>query len=333
MPLIAVIDSGIDSAFARTIPQEKIKSIELQGNEFVEVSIPDSSDEFGHGTKVISYLHYLLPTASIISVKILDHNGNAESLVLAKALEYLLHQNVDLIHMSLSVTKKDSHCRSIKRICKQLWLQGKVIVCSVENGAHNSFPANLPYVVGVRGGVFEDKYGMHTSSSLARNVLCDATPVVAYTHNLALDYLTGNSKAACIATAMIAEAIIQFPTASIRKLLSSYKRVSYFELDSFEGQTINKAPRFEENSFWDVSKAEWDACKIFFCEKKTLNSLPLMQISSDLNIQKIDQLLKSIEMREKVIIPRVGLSYHDLVWIQCLWKYVDRAIGGRNEQI
>ena len=146
---IAIIDSGIDNRFKN---QFKCKvsgiGVTLINNEIKIVE--DYFDENGHGTLTASVIINECPDIEFFIIKILDRKleGNIECLI--ASLEYLLDKDVNIINMSLAVEKNGRDSR-LKKICKRLNDQGKILIAAVENGSKKSIPAIYSTVIAVEG--------------------------------------------------------------------------------------------------------------------------------------------------------------------------------------
>ena len=169
-PTIAVLDSGLDSDLHKKLQGNIVAGYEYSWdlNKIVETSsFPDKN---GHGTQCISLIHSLAKDAQIIVVKILNDDGATSGHILALALEFLLKLYVQVVHMSLSVTHEDDSSQRISTCCKRLSDQGAILVCSILNGADDSFPACLPSVLAVQGAVFKQETDLDIVDTIIKDL-------------------------------------------------------------------------------------------------------------------------------------------------------------------
>ena len=89
-PIVAVIDSGIDSNIVNNVTMDVLK----KGEE----------DKCGHGTACAMIIKGIAPKADIISIPLLDENIEATSMELEKALSFCQEIDCNIINLSLSVT-------------------------------------------------------------------------------------------------------------------------------------------------------------------------------------------------------------------------------------
>lgn len=206
---IAVIDSGIekdyflDSNFVDSIIGYKKVGTDIvatQEDQYVY-------DYNGHGTMSIDYIHRLQPNARIVSVRVLDEQGLSTSKVLEKALCDLIDSDIDIINISLSVL--DNQIGDLDSICSKLQSQGKILVASVANGLELSYPASFYSVIGVSGIScrFPNEFWIDADNDI--EFYFDKSPVIVKDSRYHLNLYLGNSKATCLATAMISDCLVK----------------------------------------------------------------------------------------------------------------------------
>ena len=175
---IAIIDSGIDNRFKN---QFKCKvsgiGVTLINNEIKIVE--DYFDENGHGTLTASVIINECPDIEFFIIKILDRKleGNIECLI--ASLEYLLDKDVNIINMSLVVEKNGRDSR-LKKICKRLNDQGKILIAAVENGSKKSIPAIYSTVIAVEGRKLKQNFDFMFSSNKRINCVIRSEPHLYY---------------------------------------------------------------------------------------------------------------------------------------------------------
>lgn len=186
-PIVAVIDSGIDSNIVNNVTMDVLK----KGEE----------DKCGHGTACAMIIKGIAPKADIISIPLLDENIEATSMELEKALSFCQEIDCNIINLSLSVT--NLYTNNLKKICMGLYRQGKIIVSSVTNRKYSSLPASYDTVIGVRGKVFSSPMTYWFNKRDKIQLIADMTPVFTDFRLNRYFIFSGNSKAA-LASGVIA---------------------------------------------------------------------------------------------------------------------------------
>ena len=187
-PIVAVIDSGIDSNIVNNVTMDVLK----KGEE----------DKCGHGTACAMIIKGIAPKADIISIPLLDENIEATSMELEKALSFCQEIDCNIINLSLSVT--NLYTNNLKKICMGLYRQGKIIVSSVTNRKYSSLPASYDTVIGVRGKVFSSPMTYWFNKRDKIQLIADMTPVFTDFRLNRYFIFSGNSKAAALASGVIA---------------------------------------------------------------------------------------------------------------------------------
>lgn len=86
----------------------------------------------------------------LFAVKILDSNARGDLALLIESLKYICNTDIKLINLSLSVVS-NNELDELLEICNTLSREGKIIVCSLENGVNESYLACYENVIGVKG--------------------------------------------------------------------------------------------------------------------------------------------------------------------------------------
>lgn len=337
-PIVAVIDSGIDTVYYRSHP-------DMFTGTFSCVSNPNGSYSFsnrfpddlnGHGTMVVDLIHALHSKCKFLVLKILNQDCLATTSSLATALNFLCTQQVDVVHMSISVIQQDEQAAEITRLCNKLSQQGKIIVCSVENGKKESFPASLPSVIGVMGGVFSTCTDYDFDPNRDIQFVCDATPSVVSGLGGKPSLFSGNSKAACVATSLITSVI---PPNALKEnnctdsLLSTLVRTTQF-------RTLKSGimPCINANKKMNLGCYEWfdvdvinDVCAILGCKKDSILTERMIDACDDLSGKKFEALFSYISNRLNIDFHPNVLHYVRFEWLWCLFEYVNQVYKqGRN---
>lgn len=188
IPIVVVIDSGIDSTIVK--------------NETIDILHKGKDDKCGHGTACAMAIKAMDPDVSILSIPILDDSAGATSDELENALKFCCGLDCNIINLSLSVSHL--HSENLKRICGELRRQGKIIVSSVTNRKYTSVPASYDTVLGVRGKVFSSSYTYWFNARKKIQLITDMTPIFTDFRLKRYFMFSGNSKAAAIASGLIA---------------------------------------------------------------------------------------------------------------------------------
>lgn len=264
--VIAVLDSGINEDYYANndFVCDAIGYEYQNGNVFKSTQKESIYDHFGHGTMCIDCIHRLQPDAKILSVKILNDEGKTSSEVLEKALLDLISSNVDIINLSLSLT--DKRYTSLEEICRALTDSGKLIVAACENNSDYSIPAIFNSVIGVSGRQFNSVTDFIVNLENPIELICDRSPIIVRNGLNKFDLFKGNSKATCVATAMVSGIVSSNKNYAkneiLRRIKDQEKPVSYVE------ETYINEPRPREDVLKmseDVPSVEEFCCTNLGC--------------------------------------------------------------------
>ena len=142
---IAVLDSGVDASHPT-----------LAGAEVSHVSLMEgTSSSAGHGTAVASIIagdsemqRGIAPAATILSVRVLDAEGEGDSFTVAKGIIEAVDRGADIINMSLG---GDASSSVLEQAVAYAHSKGVMIVAAVGNEGRQgvAYPARYEGVVGV----------------------------------------------------------------------------------------------------------------------------------------------------------------------------------------
>lgn len=151
---VAIIDSGIDMRNTDLCNMvSKGFSLDFTNSNIVYQN--EYNDLNGHGTYCASIIRRFCPEVRFTIIKILDQNKLGCSKCLIEALDYLYHNPVDIVNMSLS-TQDEQFGKELWEICGKMKRSGMILVSSLANHAEISYPAVCEGVIGVRGSQFLD---------------------------------------------------------------------------------------------------------------------------------------------------------------------------------
>jgi thermitase len=142
---VAVIDSGIDASHPA-----------LKGAEVAEISlIKGEAPSPGHGTAVASIIvgnsenqKGIAPAASILSVRVLNKDGEGDSFTVARGIVEAVDRGADVINMSLG---GDASSSVLEQAVQYAQSRGVSVVAAVGNEGQEgvAYPARYDGVVGV----------------------------------------------------------------------------------------------------------------------------------------------------------------------------------------
>jgi hypothetical protein len=142
---VAVLDSGVDVTHSA-----------LKGAEVVEISMVEGRPSApGHGTAVASIiagksegLKGMAPAASILSIRVLDEEGQGDSFTVAEGIVEAVDRGADIINLSLGGESSSSLLEQAVRYAQS---KGVTIVAAVGNEGREgvAFPARYEGVIGV----------------------------------------------------------------------------------------------------------------------------------------------------------------------------------------
>ncbi|MDE6851648.1 MAG: S8 family serine peptidase [Lachnospiraceae bacterium] len=199
---IAIIDSGISSdAFFwnRVIGGKSIYAKDdgiYMGDDY--------SDYNGHGTKCACVIQKYCENAFFFVLKVTQGETSFSSIyILIEALKMLIHMDVDIINISMSIIGKKEN-DELNKILKILREQQKIVVISVKNGNQESYPANNENCIGVREeNLFEYKHRFIYKEKGKIQVVSKFYPVFVCDHNLCYEWFFGNSMATAYISAVL----------------------------------------------------------------------------------------------------------------------------------
>ncbi|WMM26562.1 S8 family serine peptidase [Tissierella sp. MB52-C2] len=224
---VVIIDSGIDinnKDFSECIIGGL--SFEYDNNKELVIKKDSYNDENGHGTFCASMIQRVSSNVNIFVVKILNKEAETHSKALIEALKYI--KNIDIRVVNLSVaTINEKYKNELYKVCNELYKQGKIIICSLENSNNDSFPAVFKNVIGVRGMPFANSYNYWYNSAKKIQCVADITPVLVPTLDNKYKMFGGNSKATSLFTGLVLNILAKNDNISFEELnqLLEYKAV------------------------------------------------------------------------------------------------------------
>lgn len=250
---IAILDSGID---------KELKNDVYYCKTYVE---EDVIDRFCHGTMCYNLIHSYVPNGIF---KILNSIGKTTSFILIKALEDLIDEDVNVINLSISLLNigRSEQIEKLNKVCECLYKQGKIIVCSLQNGRREfSLPAGFKSVIGVGGASFNSNFTYWFNKNSKIQVIANSTPILLPSINHKYDLFKGNSKATALISCIIANMIA--------------RKGIYRNVDDLQQILHINAVR----NFWcleDVQTLNFEYLKPRLIDKKDINNSLLTKIKT-----------------------------------------------------
>ncbi len=138
MPLIAILDSGINPAHPH------VSRVQAGFNATAGGVPEDWFDRAGHGTAVAGAIHSLAPEADLLAIKIFDGGLRTNIDAIERGIEWALSRGADLINLSLG-TINEAHASRLAA-----WVErGAIWVSAAVSGDAPAYPGSLAGVVGV----------------------------------------------------------------------------------------------------------------------------------------------------------------------------------------
>lgn len=144
--VVAVLDTGLDVDHPALAGAEVRGGVDLVDGGAAGTSWSDPGP--GHGTAVASLVHLVAPDASLLPIRVLDHDGRGSLATLILGIELAIEAGADVINLSLGT---DAESEVLERVVEQAEEAGIVLVAAVGNrGADvEEYPARYNEVVGV----------------------------------------------------------------------------------------------------------------------------------------------------------------------------------------
>jgi serine protease AprX len=170
---VAIMDTGI--ATSSDLPREK-----LRGQMNFVADNNSLQDAGGHGTFIAGViaadgeLKGVAPDASLVSLRVLDANGNGTAAGVVRAFNWLLQHravfDIKVLNISWGAPQATSyHEDLLAALVESAWFSGITVVVAAGNGGPTPgsvlSPGSDPFVVTV--GAFNDKGTMDTSDDVA----------------------------------------------------------------------------------------------------------------------------------------------------------------------
>lgn len=141
---IGVVDSGFSAAQRIQVMAARRFSLLADG-----VDEGDTRDDaLGHGSAVVEAISRRAPSARFCAAQVFDQRGVTSALQIAKAIDWLVAQDVRLINLSLGL--RQDRCL-LREACASAAAHGVLLCASSPAQGEGVFPADYPQVLRVTG--------------------------------------------------------------------------------------------------------------------------------------------------------------------------------------
>ena len=127
---VAVIDNGID--LEHPLFEDRLSPTSRHRDYIDDDRVPqeEQGQAYGHGTAVASLILQVAPRASILPIRVLDEDGRGDTDVIARALNYAIRQEVDIINLSLGA---EAHSPPLYKMLRKAARKGIYVVAAAGN--------------------------------------------------------------------------------------------------------------------------------------------------------------------------------------------------------
>lgn len=308
-------------------------------NQNIIVDDQNFNDTNGHGTYCASIIQKKIPNIQFYPVKILNERAMSNSEVLIEALNRIRKLNIRVVNLSVA-TVNEAYKSELLTVCYELYKEGKILVCSLQNGETSSFPAVFPYVIGVKGGLFYDDEIYAYNKEKKIQCTADGTPVFIPTLHGTYKMFGGNSKATAIFTTKILKLLHYNPNYSFEDIQMKLQKEASVKAseakeqdDRFEYVKIEK--HINQQDFPTLKIIEEILVRILNIPENNRNLLYKYALNNDKIYIKNTQyyeIAKAIKDAFNLQIKYEEISIKAFYSIYTLMEFVQREIK-KNERI
>jgi thermitase len=245
---VAILDSGIDQSHSN-LNGVSIEEIDLLGGV---MSSP------GHGTAIASIIagndsgiSGIAPSASLLSIRVLDGEGQGDSFTVAKGIVEAVDRGAKIINLSLGGSGGSA---VLKNAVEYAHEQGSVIVAAVGNEGGNgvSYPAKFENVIGVTSVDANGRQSSFANYGEGVDIAAPGVGVYAAWEDESLVAFSGTSSSTAFVSGALASEISRNPHLSneeVVDLLYQYSNESEKPgFDEFTGNGILNVGRIENRN-------------------------------------------------------------------------------------
>ncbi len=329
---IALLDSGIADELASSVDIIGKKQFYYDYYEEKIISNEKVTDYNGHGTSCVDTIIRVFPDVQFYIVKILGISGITDRNVFSEALAFAGELDADIILICSSFID-ERHDERIRKLCKKISSQGKIIIASVQNGTETSPPADCEGVIGVINGSMDDSE-FYFDETKKIQMQCSGNEKTVRCCNGIISVFQGNSRATALAAAHIAK-IISDPSnsgLSINEALKKYAVSAKFKETEFENEYDciepipfdGKKEKYYIENDEDYHRLIYILCEFFFTEDTSeIRTAYLPDLRGRNLLRYISAFIKLIN--ERFDLDLESISVEDLQWAYLFYeKYIRR---------
>ncbi len=330
---VAILDTGIDSK------HDYLKENIIGGRSFIlndkNILIGDEySDDNGHGSSCASLIKKEFKDIDIFAIKILDSQGRSNVQVLEEALKFILKTDIRLINLSLSINENKFQS-DLYSICKELFLNGKIIVSSLANRCKSSYPCVFDNVIGVKGFILENKDSFWYNKNYDIQCVIDNNSYLSCSLNNSYQLFgKSNSQATARLTGKIAKVMSKYPKIELEGLnkelesLALKNRWSESDLLSSKRYYDNKVEPYDSDNY--ILKSVKETLKeVLKIDDKSedIYDYNLFSNRVGLNDHNCFNVIRKMEEKFNIKIEYINVSRYDFVSVHTLTKLVELNIN------
>jgi subtilisin family serine protease len=144
---VCILDSGVERGHPRVGEVDRSVAVKLDGDE-ATVAEDNEGDLCGHGTACAGIVRSLAPECELLSVRVLGAGYTGSGAVMLEGLRWALRQEVDVVNMSLSTTKK-KFSDVLHELADEAYFNRTILVASAHNMPVESYPWRFSSVISV----------------------------------------------------------------------------------------------------------------------------------------------------------------------------------------
>jgi len=245
---VAILDSGIDLSHSN-LDGVSIEEIDMLGG---------GSSSRGHGTAIASIISGndsgimgIAPSASLLSIRVLDGKGQGDSFTVAKGIVEAANRGAQVINLSLGGTGESI---VLKNAVDYARAQGSLVVAAVGNEGVSgiSYPAKFDHVIGVTSVDANGRQSSFANYGEGVDIAAPGVGVFTAWEDEALVSFSGTSSATAFISGALASEISRNPNLSsdqVVDLLYKYSNESEKPgFDEFTGNGILNVGRIENRN-------------------------------------------------------------------------------------
>ncbi len=245
---VAILDSGIDQSHSN-LSGVSIQEIDLIGG---------GSSSRGHGTAIASIISGnelgvtgMAPSASLLSIRVLDGEGEGDSFTVAKGIVEAANLGADVINLSLG---GNGGSTVLKNAVDYAHDRGSLVVAAVGNEGVSgvSYPAKFENVIGVTSVDANGRQSSFANYGEGVDIAAPGVGVFAAWEDEALVSFSGTSSATAFVSGALASEISRNPNLSndqVVDLIYQYSNESEKPgFDEFTGNGILNVGRIENRN-------------------------------------------------------------------------------------